>query len=304
MRGGRVAVLARAAAAAASLATVAAVASADDPVPKTPASPSGAIESGPASRPSVEPGVGRPLPIEEGWCAPGFDAVEPGACYAAGPGRPDGRRTLVVFLHGLVDVGSGWQHAMQRGMALGGRRLGFSVLAPAGRVGAGPERRSDQVGWPTSEAARVEVEDELVAQWAHARATVEKREGAPFDEVFVLGFSNGAYYAASLALRGRLDVDGYAVFAGGSAPKGTIGAARRVARRRPVFVAIAGRDTTAKGSRQLADALTQLNWPHDAWSRPIGHAVGDAQLDRALSFLRRRVDQSRASAAAGAGARR
>ena len=35
---------------------------------------------------------------------------------------------------------------------------------------------------------------------------------APFDEVFVVGFSNGAYYAGSLALRGKLDVAGYAVF--------------------------------------------------------------------------------------------
>lgn len=272
---GRVATIGRSLAALACVAGLARLAAADDSAAK------------------AAPGA-PPAATDARWCAAGFDEIEPGACYAPGPARPDGRRTLVVFLHGLLDVGSGWQHAMQRGMALGGRRLGFSVLAPAGRVGAGPERRADQIGWPTSEAARAEVEDALVAEWARARAAVEKREGAPFDEVFVVGFSNGAYYAASLALRGRLDVDGYAVFAGGGAPNGTVAAARRVTNRRPVFVAIAARDGTAKGSRQLADALGQLRWPHDSWARPIGHAVGDAQLDRALSFLRGRVDRARA----------
>jgi predicted esterase len=254
--------------------------------PTTPvASPSA---QGPAAAPASDP-----------WCPPGVETLAGEICYVPAPAKAQ-RRTLVIFLHGLTDVGSGWQHAMVRGMAQGGQRWGYAVLAPKGRVGIGPGRKASQIAWPTAEAARVQHEDEIVASWEAARRFVEAREGAAFDEVFVMGFSNGAYYASSLALRGRLDVDGYAVFAGGSAPAGSERAARGVKNRRPVFVGIASRDDTAKKGRELAAALRRLGWPHEASSRPVGHVVADVQLDRALAWLRARVDASRAGSSAQA----
>lgn len=238
-------------------------------------------------------------PAADPWCPPGVETLPGEICYVPAPAKAQ-RRTLVIFLHGLTDVGSGWQHSMVRGMALGGQRWGYAVLAPKGRVGIGPGRKASQIAWPTAEAARASHEDELVSSWQAARKLVEAREGQPFDEVFVMGFSNGAYYGSSLALRGRLEVDGYAVFAGGSAPEGSERAARGVKNRRPVFVGIASRDDTAKKGRELAAALKRLGWPHEASSRPVGHVVADVQLERALSWLRARVDVERGKLVAAA----
>ena len=120
----------------------------------------------------------------------------------------------------------------------------------------------------------------------------DRREGAPFDEVFVMGFSNGAYYASSLALRGRLEVDGYGVFAGGSAPKGTVSASKGTKTRKPLFLAIASKDETAKKGRELAKALKELKWPHRVASAPVGHVVADSQLEQGLAYLRGRAEKA------------
>jgi predicted esterase len=163
----------------------------------------------------------------------------------------------------------------------------FALLVPRGLNGVGPGSLPTQIAWP----ARLDVrdqEDELLAKIMRARREAERREGAPYDEVFVFGFSNGAYYASSLALRGRLtEVDGYGVFAGGSArtPPAATGAARK-----PVFVGVASKDrTTVKRSRELVRALRRAGWPHRAMEAKVGHTVADAHLRGALRYLRDRA---------------
>lgn len=227
------------------------------------------------------------------WCAEGLEALPGDVCLAAEPPR-DGRRTLVIFLHGLTDAGHGQQHALQLGMARAGHALGFSLLAPRGENGLGPGRRADQIAWPTAESLRAEREDAILARIEAAQALAVSRQGAPFDEVFVVGFSNGAYYATSLALRGRLAVDGYAIVAGGSA------ASRPTAppaQRRPIFVGIAGKDSTAKNGRALAALLDKSDWPHRSAEARVGHEVSDDHLVAALRYLRGEA-RKRAPAAA------
>jgi predicted esterase len=214
------------------------------------------------------------------WCAPELESLPGEVCFHEEPAR-DGKRTLVIFLHGLVQEGSNWQHAQQRGIVRGAKRLGFSVLAPRGRAGLS-KKSPDMVAWPTSGAAR-DAESALIDEWQAARRIVEQRSGA-FDEVFVVGFSNGAYYGSSLALRGRLEVDGYAVFAGGV---GYPPLAEKT-RRAPVFVGICSKDATADDARDLAATLVKAGWPHRAESRKVGHAIADAHLDHAVAFLRER----------------
>lgn len=248
-----------------------------------------------------------PAPAQAGpaapWCPPELETLPGDVCYLAGP--PAGsRRTLVVFLHGLLDDGGTHQHALYRGLARAAKKHGFAMLAPRGVNGAGPGRRASQVGWPTAEEARKVTEDRIVDAWSAARAAIEAREGAPFDEVFVFGFSNGAYYASSLALRGRLEVDGYAVFAGGSAPKGMDRVAKGTKRRAPVFVGVAAKDATAKDARGLAKLLGKLGWPHESASRPVRHVVADAHLERAIAYLRGRVDARAKQLAPGSAERK
>jgi predicted esterase len=225
------------------------------------------------------------------WCAPELETLAGDVCHFTPKKATGGRRTLVVFLHGVIEPGSGAQWMQQRGIVRAAERLGFSVLAPRGRQGIGPPKMRDWHAWPTSHVAQQTVEEDILTEWRRARTEIETRQGQPFDEVFVMGFSNGAYYATSLAVRDRFEADGFAVFAGGSgAPHiRKAGAQVKAASRAPIFVAIAARDsTTSRAARDLVDVLRRLRWPHRAESLPVGHAVADRHMDHAFEFLRHR----------------
>jgi len=221
----------------------------------------------------------------QAWCAPELETLPGDVCHAELSPGSSGRRTLVIFLHGVIQPDTTWQWGQQRGIVRSAKRLGFSVIMPRGRRGIGPPGMTDWITWPTSTKAQRSVEDDLLEEWKRARELVETRSGHAFDEVFVVGFSNGAYYASSLALRGRMDVDGYAVFAGGGASYLRREAAS-TRRRAPIFVAICAKDATARDARPLSDMLGTLRWPHRSESRPVGHAIADVQLDHAIAFLR------------------
>lgn len=266
-----------------------------------------AREAPAATAPSAPPAGDAPAPAPapekpsaDAWCAAELETLAGDVCYAKGPASADGRRTLVIFLHGLTDVGSGWQRTLMKGMAAQGKRLHFDLIAPKGRTGVGPGKKESQIAWPTSSAGQDKVESEVIEEWLAAKRTLEARDGA-YDEVFVMGFSNGAYYASSLALRGRIPVDGFAVFAGGSAPKGSEARAKAVKARAPIFVGISSKDdTTAKKAKELSKALDALKWPHKTSSKPVGHVVADGQLEAALAYLRKEKAAVRAPASAKA----
>lgn len=219
------------------------------------------------------------------WCAPELEMVDD-ACFFGAEDRvePTTRRTLVVFLHSLVGAGTQWQWEQQRALVRAARHNGFSVLMPRGRLGIGPGRAPDVWAWPTARETQRDVEDEIVAQWEKARTRIEGKRG-PFDAWFVFGFSNGAYYAASLALRGRLDADGYGVFAGGSARRGAERRLGSVSHRPPIFVGYGEKDAAREDPKSLARALSRAGWPHVLEASRVGHTVTDRQLDRAFVFL-------------------
>ena len=112
--------------------------------------------------------------------------------------------------------------------------------------------------------------------------------------MLVFGFSNGAYYATSLALRGRLDVDGYGVFAGGSGGKYSRHLAASAARKVPIFVGYGTLDQAHRSQRELVQLLGELGWPHRAKVERIGHTVSDSQIRGALAFLGAAADPDRA----------
>lgn len=212
------------------------------------------------------------------WCAPELKALSNDICAFEAPDEDEGPRVLVVFLHGLVKTDSRWQHHHQRIMVRGAKREGYSLLMPRGIEGGHPHYPG-KVGWPVTAADQKKYESPLFAQWKAAQRALEK-EGSSFDRVLVVGFSSGAYYGASLALRGAFEADGYAVFAGG----GPWGLAAK--RRAPIFVGICEKDRTAGGARLLVEALENAKWPHAAESREVGHELDDDHLDHAITYLR------------------
>src|SRR5690606_3525987 len=106
-----------------------------------------------------------------------------------------------------------------------------------------------------------------------------------FTRTLVFGFSNGAYYATSLAFRERLDADGVAVFAGGSGSKLHNLQASRAKKRIPLFVAYGSKDPDHPQQEALVRLLQQLKWPHSQLASRVGHTVADAQVRAALRYL-------------------
>lgn len=223
------------------------------------------------------------------WCAPEVSELSDHVCFFdGGTPSPDGRRTLVIYMHGALATSPGFQWLQQRGMALHAKRLGFTVLLPTS-----PEVAGSYV-WPTSQRAQEQQEPGILAGIEKARQDLARRLGHDFDETFVVGFSSGAYYASSLAVRGALDVDGYLVLAGGSS---WVRADRATGKHAPVFVGISGADPqTAAHSRAFAAALAHLGWPYRAEDRDVGHLVDWGFMTRGLQWLRARARASVAAA--------
>jgi pimeloyl-ACP methyl ester carboxylesterase len=199
-------------------------------------------------------------------------------CFFDGGSPSDGRRTLVVYLHGLLATTPGFQWLQQRAMAIHAKRLGFTVLLPTSPLVDGA------YVWPTSRSAQERQEPQILDGIRRDRLELEQRLGHTFDETFVVGFSSGAYYASSLAVRGALDVDGYIVLAGGASWVGTQPATDR---RAPVFVGISAADAqTADHGRAFAAALRVLGWPYRAEERNAGHMVDWALIAHGVQWLR------------------
>jgi predicted esterase len=215
------------------------------------------------------------------WCAPEVNELSEHVCFFEG-GRPaDGRRTLVIYLHGALAQTPGFQYLQQRAMALHAKRHSFTVLMPTAP--------SDGVGyvWPTSQKDQKEKEPAILAGIQKSRADLEKRVGHPFDETFVVGFSSGAYYGSSLALRGALHADGFIVLAGGSS---WVRGGEEGAGRAPIFVGISAADPqTAGHSRALAGALASMHWPYRAEERNAGHMVDWTFMAHGIAWLRSRT---------------
>lgn len=218
-------------------------------------------------------------PKPETWCAPETLTLSDHVCYAEGPPATPGRHTLVVYLHGALAETPGFAWLQHRAMAMHAKRLGFTVLLPTS-----PRSEGGRV-WPTSQAAQAAEEAAILQGLASARRALQARVGHGFDEVFVVGFSSGAYYASSLAVRGALDVDGYIVLAGGAS---WVKAAPR--KRVPIFVGVSAADPqTANHSRAFGGAIATLGFPHRVEERNVGHMVDWTFMAHGIAWLRERA---------------
>lgn len=218
----------------------------------------------------------------ERWCLPDLDVLPGDVCVASGQ-KDEGPRTLVVFLHGVIAPNTTWQWTQHLAVKRAAEKYGFVAALPPAPRGVGPEGMREAYAWPTAEATRKEREGEIVRTIESTRRRLEEKAGKPFDEVFVMGFSSGAYYATSLALRGRLAVDGYGVFAGGAAVMKPALAERE---RRPIYVGVCSKDdTTNKGARGLGGSLATWGWPYRMEEQPLGHMFTPEFIGRALHYL-------------------
>ena len=219
------------------------------------------------------------------WCGEETEALGQDVCHVRGTPAADGRRTLVIFLHGVIAKNSMWQWFQERMIGRVAKELHFDAMfpqaPPVGRNGAGG------FAWPGLVKGDGADEQALVDGWLAAKQKLEEKNGRPFDEVYVAGFSSGAYFAAQLALHAKLAIDGYIVMAGGapSEPSAEATGSKRV----PVFVGVCASDrASAPAARELGQLLRAKSWPVRIDEQPFGHGVSDVHVAHALAWFRAR----------------
>jgi len=218
-----------------------------------------------------------PEPLAD-WCAPGFDAIE-GGCLATP--RAGHAASLIVYLHGRYarDV-AGDEVDRQRRLAIHATAKGLAVLALRGRLGAcSAAELASWYCWPSNET-NADAGHEVVGGWTRTLAAAQTRTAAR--RRYVLGFSNGGYFAALIAARGLLDADAFVVAHGGPVEpvlplRGT-----------PPLLLLSADDDVAQDEMIRFDVeLGRAHWAHDSYARGGAHGLGDEDIEAALTFFAR-----------------
>lgn len=213
------------------------------------------------------------------WCAPGFEPIRGGGCFASAGGSPDA--PLVVYLHGRYarDAAS---DEIDRQRRLGARAtaLGYTVLALRGRLHTcTAPALADWYCWPSNET-NADAGPEFVDRWAVALAAAQERIRPRHR--FLLGFSNGGYFAGLIASRGLFDVDAVVVAHGG--PVEPVRALRSAL---PLLLLSADDDIAQDEMIRFDEELTREHWAHDSYARDGSHGLTDTDIDAALTFFGR-----------------
>jgi predicted esterase len=168
----------------------------------------------------------------------------------------------------------------QRRLAVRAKGRGFAVLALRGHLGecTAPEL-ADWYCWPSNEH-NADTAGAFVGAWAHALDEAHRRTGAA--RRFLLGFSNGGYFAGLIASRGLLEVEAVVVAHGG--PVEPVRAFRRPV---PLLLLSADDDIAQDDMIRFDEELTLERWAHDSYARFGGHALTDEDIDAALAFFSR-----------------
>jgi dienelactone hydrolase len=213
------------------------------------------------------------------WCAPGFEPIAGGGCFVLAQGAS--QEGLVVYLHGRYTPETA-NEEIDRQARVGRMAVarGFSVLAFRGKQGGclGPELASYWC-WPSNERTQ-DAGPEAVASWTAALDAAEARTGK--GARYLLGFSNGGYFAALIATRALMAVDAVAIVGGGP-----VEPTRAWGSKPPLLLATADDDGALDSMLLLETELVREGWPHALIAREGGHALTDFEVDMALTFFTR-----------------
>lgn len=192
-----------------------------------------------------------------------------------------GDSMLVVYLHGMYSpLTVSEELDRQSRLATIARHKGFSVLALHGRqglcVGAAT---ADFWCWPSNERTAVSGA-EVVDGWSKSLTVADMRAG--HGKRFLLGFSNGGYFASLIATRSLAPFDGFAV-----AHAGLVEPIRSLKPMTPWLLLTADADPSVISMMQLDTDLDHAAWPHAIVTRDGGHQLTDGDIEMTLQFFTR-----------------
>lgn len=237
-----------------------------------------------ASACGTTPPPARPaLTANESWCPDGFEIGPQDTCFAV-PESHTKDTPVVVYLHGMYKGhGSAEEWALVRSVAA----KGFAVVIPRGKRGlcAWKAELSDHFCWP-HEPEDPQSFKSIVAEWERVLWQIDALLEGGTHKRYVLGFSNGGFFAEHLATRGFFHAQAYAIVNGGPLEGETFPRAEKGA---PPMLLLASEGEEAQGPKMKAlhEGLAQGGWPHAYCARPAEPALSQADIDAAVGFFKK-----------------
>ncbi|MBX3204030.1 MAG: hypothetical protein KF764_03120 [Labilithrix sp.] len=215
----------------------------------------------------------------ETWCPDRFESGPSDTCFAI-PEHAGKETPILVYLHGMYEGHGSPDEWAAVSVALD---RGFAVVIPRGKRGlcAWRAELKDHYCWP-QDAEDTHTMKSVVAEWERVLWQVDALLEGGTHKRYVLGSSNGGFFAAFLATHPLFPGQAYAVVNGGS-----LGAPSPKARPLPVLL-VAGQDAAepAAKTKELHDALTRASWAHAYCPRGGGSALATGDVDAAVRFFR------------------
>ncbi|KYF63040.1 alpha/beta hydrolase [Sorangium cellulosum] len=220
-------------------------------------------------------------PVETDWCSAGWSGLDDHTCFHVPETAARGAPILYV-LHGTM-APDALPVGLQAIAAEVAEALGVVAVFPRGRPGLCTWHPSVETSfcWPTRRETVDAAAPALIEAWMRAEALLSRILGQTFGRRYVMGFSNGGYFASYLALEGLVEVHG----------AGLVGAGRMVIEehlfsqeRPPIYIAVGEQElsSTIASAENLADVLTQHGWEHELVVHPgRGHEIRADDFARA-----------------------
>ncbi len=158
---------------------------------------------------------------------------------------------------------------------------GYAVLALYGRMGICDTRGDhlDWICWPSNEQVANRAA-EIVASWKEPLARARARIGN--GRTYVLGFSNGAYFAGLLAVRDLFEANAYVIAQGGP-----VEPVHALGHRAPILLLSTDEEAPQVhaemdrfGAELAADGWSFVQEERSGW-----HELNDQDVDAALDFF-------------------
>jgi predicted esterase len=158
---------------------------------------------------------------------------------------------------------------------------GYAVLALYGRLGICDTRGDhlDWICWPSNEQVASRAA-EVVASWKTPLALARQRTGN--GRTYVLGFSNGAYFAGLLAVRDLFPADAFVIAQGGP-----VEPVHALGHRSPILLLTTDEQAPQVHAEmdRFAAELAADDWSFVQEERSGGHELNDQDVDAALDFF-------------------
>ncbi len=224
------------------------------------------------------------LSASESWCPDGFESGPQDTCFAV-PETTTKETPILVYLHGMyAGHGSPEEWRLVRTAV----EKGFAVVVPRGKRGlcAWKAELADNFCWP-QEVDDPQAFKNVVAEWDRVLWQVEAILENGSHKRYVLGFSNGAFFATYLAEHGLFPAQAYSLVGGGALEPPRKAAAKTV----PLMLISAQDDPDqAPKTKELHEGLSKIGWTHAWCTHPGPHPLSKEDVDASLRFFKREHD--------------